>query len=167
MKSSRVSRTLLMLFLALAFASGCYDRSRPTHIGRAAKDFSLQDADRSVTLNQFRGQVVILNFWASWCEPCVEELPSLMSLQERVRKNGVTVLGISIDVDDAAYHRFLNQRQVNFLTVRDPDQKIAAMYGTSGWPETYIIDRQGVMRRKFIGPVDWNSPEVMRFLSDL
>jgi len=77
------------------------------------------------------------------------------------------VLGISIDVDDAAYHRFLNQRQVNFLTVRDPDQRIAAMYGTSGWPETYIIDRQGVMRRKFIGPVDWTSPEVMRFLRDL
>ena len=77
------------------------------------------------------------------------------------------MLGISIDVDDAAYHRFLNQRQVNFLTVRDPDQRIAAMYGTSGWPETYIIDRQGVMRRKFIGPVDWTSPEVMRFLRDL
>jgi peroxiredoxin len=83
------------------------------------------------------------------------------------RGNGVVVLGISIDVDDAAYHRFLNQRQVNFLTVRDPDQRIAAMYGTSGWPETYIIDRQGVMRRKFIGPVDWTSPEVMRFLRDL
>jgi peroxiredoxin len=90
-----------------------------------------------------------------------------MNLQQRTRGNGVVVLGISIDVDDAAYHRFLNQRQVNFLTVRDPDQRIAAMYGTSGWPETYIIDRQGVMRRKFIGPVDWTSPEVMRFLRDL
>jgi len=165
MKSSYVRRALLLIFLVSA--SRCYDRSRPTHIGQAAKDFSLQDSDRRVTLNQFRGQVVILNFWASWCEPCVEELPSLMNLQQRTRGNGVVVLGISIDVDDAAYHRFLNQRQVNFLTVRDPDQRIAAMYGTSGWPETYIIDRQGVMRRKFIGPVDWTSPEVMRFLRDL
>ena len=165
MKTSRVWQALL-LFL-LAGVVGCYDRSRPTHIGQAAKDFTLRDSDRSVTLNQFRGQVVILNFWATWCAPCVEELPSLMNLQQRAQRNGVVVLGISIDVDDAAYHRFLNQRQVNFITVRDPEQRVAAMYGTSGWPETYIIDRQGVMRRKYIGPVDWNSPEVMRFLSDL
>ena len=83
MKSSYVRRALLLIFLVSA--SGCYDRSRPTHIGQAAKDFSLQDSDRRVTLNQFRGQVVILNFWASWCEPCVEELPSLMNLQQRTR----------------------------------------------------------------------------------
>jgi cytochrome c biogenesis protein CcmG/thiol:disulfide interchange protein DsbE len=164
-QSFRVLRALILL--GLVGAAGCYDRSRPTHIGQAAKDFSLQDSDRKISLNQFHGQIVILNFWASWCEPCVEELPSLMNLQDRVRKNGVVVLGISIDVDDAAYHRFLNQRQVNFLTVRDPEQKVAAMYGTSGWPETYIIDRHGVMRRKFIGPVDWTSPEVMRFLGDI
>lgn len=165
MKCSRVWRALLLVFLVCA--GGCYDRSRPTHIGQVAKDFSLQDSDRTVALNQFRGQVVILNFWASWCEPCVEELPSLMNLQQRTRGSGVVVLGISIDVDEVAYHRFLSQKQVNFLTVRDPDQRIAAMYGTSGWPETYIIDRQGVMRRKFIGPVDWTSPEVMLFLRDL
>jgi cytochrome c biogenesis protein CcmG, thiol:disulfide interchange protein DsbE len=165
MKSYRALRTLVLF--ALVAATGCYDNSRPTHIGQAAKDFIVQDSDRKISLNQFRGQVVILNFWASWCEPCVEELPSLMNLQDRTRKNGVVVLGISIDVDDAAYHRFLNQRQVNFVTVRDPEQKVAAMYGTSGWPETYIIDRQGVMRRKFIGPVDWTSPEVVRFLRDM
>jgi len=76
-------------------------------------------------------------------------------------------LGVSIDVDQAAYHRFLKERNVNFLTVLDPEQKVAGMYGTSGWPETYIIDRQGVLRRKFIGPVDWNSQEVVQFLSKL
>ena len=79
----------------------------------------------------------------------------------------MVVLGVSIDVDQSAYHRFLKERNVNFLTVLDPEQKVAGTYGTSGWPETYIIDRQGVMRRKFIGPVDWNSPEVVQFLSKL
>ena len=88
-------------------------------------------------------------------------------MQERLRGKGVTVLGVSIDVDGDAYHRFLKQRNVNFLTVRDPEQKVATTYGTAGWPETYVIDRQGVMRRKFIGPVDWNSPEVIDFLSKL
>jgi peroxiredoxin len=136
-------------------------------MGDAARDFSVQDSDRRVSLNQFRGQVLVLNFWATWCPPCVEELPSLMSMQERTRAKGVVVLGISIDVDDNAYHRFLQQRNVNFLTVRDPDQKVASMYGTSGWPETYVIDRQGKLRRKFVGPVDWNSPDVVHFLSEL
>ena len=151
----------------MVLATACYSGSRPPRVGSAAKDFSLRDSDRNVTLAQFRGQVLVLNFWATWCPPCEEELPSLMRMQDRLRARGVTVLGVSIDVDGDEYHRFLKQRSVNFLTVRDPEQKIPALYGTSGWPETYIIDRQGVMRRKFIGAVDWTSPEVVDYLSKL
>jgi peroxiredoxin len=120
-----------------------------------------------VSLNQFRGQIVVLNFWATWCPPCVEELPSLMTMQERMKGRGVVVVGVSIDTDSNAYHRFLRERGINFLTVRDPGEAVARMYGTSGWPETYIIDRQGVVRRKFIGAVDWSAPEVVEFLSKL
>jgi cytochrome c biogenesis protein CcmG, thiol:disulfide interchange protein DsbE len=148
-------------------ASSCYSGSRPSHIGDPAKDFTVQDSDRRVSLNQFRGQVVVLNFWATWCPPCIEELPSMATMQDRMRSRGIVVLGVSIDVDEDAYHRFLRQRGVNFLTVRDPEQKVATMYGTTGWPETYIIDRQGVLRRKFVGAVDWNSPEVLQFLARL
>jgi cytochrome c biogenesis protein CcmG, thiol:disulfide interchange protein DsbE len=163
-----VKRFLLLLTLsATLLPSGCFTSSRPPHIGDAARDFTVQDSDRKVSLNQFRGQVVVLNFWATWCPPCVQELPSLIAMQERLRGKGVTVLGVSIDVDGNAYHRFLKLRNVTFLTVRDPEQKVATTYGTAGWPETYVIDRQGVMRRKFIGPVDWNSPEVIDFLSKL
>jgi cytochrome c biogenesis protein CcmG, thiol:disulfide interchange protein DsbE len=91
----------------------------------------------------------------------------MMNMQERMRGKGVSVLGVSIDVDSDAYHRFLKLRNVNFLTVRDPEQKVATMYGTTGWPESYVIDRQGVLRRKFVGAVDWNSPEVLDFLGKL
>jgi peroxiredoxin len=136
-------------------------------VGIAAKEFTVQDADHQVSLNQFRGQVVIVNFWATWCPPCTEELPSLMDMQNQLRSRGVVVLGVSIDVDSDAYHRFLKQRNVNFVTVLDPEQKVAGMYGTSGWPESYIIDRQGVLRRKVVGPINWNSPEVMQFLTKL
>jgi cytochrome c biogenesis protein CcmG, thiol:disulfide interchange protein DsbE len=152
---------------AITFSAGCYNGTRPPHVGSAAKEFSVQDSDRKLSLDQFRGQVVVLNFWATWCPPCVEELPSLMNLQDRMRERGVTVLGVSIDVDGDAYHRFLKLHNINFLTVRDPAQKVAGMYGTTGWPETYIIDRQGVLRRKFVGPVDWNSSEVIGFLDRL
>ena len=147
--------------------ASCYTGSRPPHVGAAAKEFTVQDSDHQVSLNQFRGQIVVLNFWASWCAPCNQELPSIMDMQNRLRGRGVVVLGVSIDVDGDAYHRFLQERNVNFVTVRDPEQKVANMYGTSMWPESYVIDRQGVLRRKIVGPINWDSPEVMQFLNKL
>jgi len=159
--------SLVAALLLLAILVSCNRGSHPQRVGEAAPDFTLQDSDQKVALNQFRGKVVVLNFWATWCPPCNEELPSLMSLQEHTRAKGIVVLGISIDVDADAYHRFVKQRSVNFLTVRDPEQKISDLYGTHGWPETYIIDRQGVVRRKVIGPINWNSPDVAEFLNKL
>jgi len=158
---------LVAAWLAMLLSAGCYSGSRPPHVGSPAKEFSVTDSDHTVSLNQYRGQIVLVNFWATWCPPCVEELPSLMTLQDRMKGRGVVVVGVSIDVDGDAYHRFLKLHGINFLTVRDPEQKVAGMYGTSGWPETYIIDRQGVMRRKFVGPVDWNAPDIVDFLSKL
>jgi cytochrome c biogenesis protein CcmG/thiol:disulfide interchange protein DsbE len=162
-----VKRFLSLLLLSMSMLTGCYSGTRPPRIGNPAKEFSVQDSDRKVSLDQFRGQIVVLNFWATWCPPCLEELPSLMTMQERMRGRGVVVVGVSIDVDQDAYHRFLKQQGINFLTVRDPQQKVAGLYGTTGWPETYIIDRQGVLRRKFVGAVDWNEPEIVQFLSRL
>lgn len=127
----------------------------------------MQDSDRTVALNQFRGQIVVLNFWATWCDPCVEEMPSLVEMQRRMKAKGVTVVAVSIDENESAYRSFLKQHGVDLLTVRDPGQKTPALYGTRGWPETFIIDRNGVMRRKFIGAVDWTEPEITDFLSKL
>jgi peroxiredoxin len=146
---------------------GCYGNGRPPRIGSNAPDFTVQDSDHKVTLSQFRGRVVVLNFWATWCPPCVEETPSLVRMQARLKDKGVVVLAVSIDDDDAAYHRFLKEYGVNMVTVRDEARKAATLYGTFGWPETFVIDRQGVVRRKFIGPVEWTSPEVTDYLGRL
>jgi cytochrome c biogenesis protein CcmG/thiol:disulfide interchange protein DsbE len=91
----------------------------------------------------------------------------MIQMQTRLKDKGVVVLAVSIDDDDAAYHKFLKDYSVNMVTVRDEAKKAATLYGTFGWPETYVIDRNGVIRRKFIGPVDWNSPEVTDYLSKL
>jgi cytochrome c biogenesis protein CcmG, thiol:disulfide interchange protein DsbE len=127
----------------------------------------VQDSQTRVTLSQFRGQVVVLNFWATWCPPCIEEMPSLVAMQRRMKDKGVTVVAVSVDVDEGAYRQFVKDHNVNLLTVRDPDQKSNALYGTSKFPETYVIDRSGVTRRKFIGAVDWTAPEITDFLSKL
>ncbi len=155
---------LLALLLAL---SACYSGSRPPRIGSVAPNFTVQDAQTKVTLSQLRGQVVVLNFWATWCAPCVEEMPSLVEMQRRMKAKGVTVLAVSVDVDASAYRQFVKDHNVNLLTVRDPDQKSNQLYGTFIFPETYVIDRNGIMRRKFIGAVDWTAPDVTDFLGKL
>jgi peroxiredoxin len=157
----------LLASLLLMALSGCYSGSRPPRIGSNALDFTIQDGQSKVTLSQFRGQVVVLNFWATWCPPCIEEMPSLVEMQRRFKAKGVTVLAVSVDVDESAYRQFVKDHNVNLLTVRDPDQKSSALYGTFKFPETYIVDRNGVIRRKFIGAVDWTAPEVTDFLGKL
>jgi peroxiredoxin len=147
--------------------AGCYSGTRPPRIGTAAPNFTVQDSDRKLTLTDYRGKVVVLNFWATWCPPCVEEMPSLLQMQQRLKDKGVTVLAVSLDADDGAYHKFLKDHGVNVITVRDPDMKSSDLYGTFKYPETYIIDRNGVLQRKFIGAVDWNQPDVLDFLTKL
>jgi cytochrome c biogenesis protein CcmG/thiol:disulfide interchange protein DsbE len=159
--------SVIIFSLILLALSGCYSGSRPPRIGTAAPDFTVKDSDRTVTLSQLKGQVVVLNFWATWCPPCIEEMPSLVRMQQRMQAKGVTVLAVSIDVDEGNYKRFLRDHGVSLLSVRDPDQKSNSLYGTSKFPETYVIDRGGVVRRKFIGAVDWTEPEIIDFLGKL
>lgn len=97
----------------------------------------------------------------------MEEIPSLVEMQRRMKSKGITVLAVSVDVDENAYKQFVKDHNVNLLTVRDPNQKSNELYGTFKFPETYVIDRKGIMRRKFIGAVDWTDPEIAEFLSRL
>ena len=145
----------------------CYSGTRAPRIGSAAPDFTLQDSQTRVTLSQFRGKVLVLNFWGTFCPPCIEEMPSLVEMQRRMQAKGVVVLAVSIDDDDSAYRRFLKEHSINLLTVRDAEKRVPTLYGTHGWPETYIIDRNGTMQRKFIGAVDWTDPEITGFLGKL
>ena len=159
----------IIFFLGLIWRAGNGGLlSARGHRGSARRhqDFVVQDAERRVTLSQFKGQVVVLNFWASWCPPCVAETPSLVRMQQKLKDKGVVVVAISAD-DNGAYHRFINKYGMDFVTVRDPSAKIQHMYGTIQIPETYIIDRDGVLRRKFANAFDWSTPEVTDFLSKL
>lgn len=160
-------RSFFPIALLTLLLSGCYSGSRPPRIGTNAPDFTVRDSERTVKLSDYRGQVVVLNFWASWCPPCIEETPSLVQMQTRLKDKGIIVLAVSEDADEAAYHRFLQRFNSNLVSVRDPSAKTKGLYGTVLIPETYIIDRQGVVRRKFVSAVDWNSPEVVDFLTKL
>jgi peroxiredoxin len=159
---------LTAAFVACFFLlTGCDRGSRPNLIGRSAPDFTVSDSERTVSLHEYEGKkVVVLNFWASWCAPCVEEMPSLTQMQRQLNDQ-VTVLAVATDQDPDAYRRFVREHTLDFVTVNDAAQKSNAEYGTWVWPETYIIDRKGVVRRKFIGPVEWTNPTIVSYLRKL
>jgi cytochrome c biogenesis protein CcmG/thiol:disulfide interchange protein DsbE len=149
--------------LSLLF-SGC--NPHPRMIGAQAPDFTVQDSDRTVSLHALRGKPVVLNFWTTWCPQCVEEMPSLVQLQKRMGSR-ITVLAVSWDASESDYRKFLRDHQIDLLTVRDPQKMTSDLYGATGQPETYIIDAAGKLRRKFVGPVAWNSPEIIEYLNQL
>jgi peroxiredoxin len=151
--------------LILSLAPGCNRGAHPAQTGKMAPDFTVADGTNTIHLASYRGHVVLLNFWATWCSPCVAELPSLLELHHD--QPNLTILAVSIDEDPDAYSNFLLRRHVDLITVRDPAQKAARLYHTDMWPETYLIDRQGVIRRKFVGTTDWSSPDIRALLKSL
>ena len=158
-------RVWVSLVLGILVVTGCDRGSHPGNIDKPAPQFVLGDGSRTVDLSKFRGRVVVLNLWATFCAPCIEELPSLLALQKQMPE--LAVVAVSMDQDPDIYRRFLVEHHVDVLTVRDADQQVNALYGTVQIPETYIIDKRGVLRRKFIGAQDWTSPEITGYLAKL
>lgn len=148
-----------------ALLAGCSRGPQPRMIGSKAPDFTVTDSDRTVSLHDLHGKIVVLNFWTSWCAPCVEEMPSLVQLQKRMPQ--IAVLAVSTDQDESEYHKFLIRYQIDLLTVRDAAENSSRLYGTTGQPETFIIDTGGTIRRKFVGAIDWTSPQIIEYFNKL
>lgn len=160
-----MSRLSFALLLSAAVLSGCNRGNRPAQVGKKAPDFTVSDGTSTIRLSDHRGKLVLLNFWASWCGPCVQETPGLEQLHRD--RPDIQILAVSVDTDADAYQRFLRRFRVDVPTVMDPEQKAAKLYHTDGWPESYIIDRNGIIRRKIIGDPDWSNPEIRTFLKNL
>ena len=155
-----------LLTVALVYVIYTAIHERVVQAGDSAPHFTIAtDNGRTVSLPDFGGKVLVLNFWASWCPPCVEETPSLSQFARQYASRGVVVLGVSVDRDPAAYRRFLGKYSPAFLTVRD--SQLHEEYGTFMYPETYIIDARGKVVQKLAAPADWMSPDVTRFIDSL
>lgn len=165
MTHRRLAVIATISLFCLLLATGC-DRGRhPRELGKLAPAFTLHNGAQTVSLSQYRGQVVLLNFWASWCAPCVDELPSLLALHHRLP--GLVILGVSIDSDPQAYRSFLAENQIDFPTIRDPSEATMHRYGTVQIPESYLIDRSGHILRKYVSEQDWTNPEIVGTLSSI
>ena len=155
--------------LLVLFAHPQYQQGEPSLRGRPEKDFALTLDGKAARLSDLRGKVVVLNFWASWCPPCRDEAPALNQLQRHIAPSGGVVLGVNAGVDDspAGYEDFLKTYNIAFPTYLDLSKQIALSYGTTVYPETYVINRKGRIDRKIIGPQDWTSPTMMAYLDSV
>lgn len=155
----------LFFVLPLAVLPACNRGTRPQQPGEVAPNFTISDGTNTVNLASYRGHVVLLNFWFSTCPPCIAELPSLLELHRDMPR--LDIIAVSVDQDENTYRRFVAAHHMDLINVRNPSQSVPTLYRTEAFPETYLIDRNGVIRYKFVSNQDWNDPEIRSMIKNL
>lgn len=167
---------LMALLAVVLFARGGLAQTRSgrgaeewPQLGFLAPDFALRDLNgRRVKLSDFRGkQAVFLNFWASWCPSCQEEMPTMEKLYQQFRGRGLEIIAVSVDKDRADVAKFVKTHAVKFPVLLDPDFTVAQEYRVTGIPTHYFIDRKGIIRSREVGSKDWSRPGTWRAIEEL
>ena len=137
------------------------DQLFPVTIGSQAPDFRAKTlgSNQYKSMADYKGQVIVLNVWATWCGPCKDELPSLQRLYSEYGPKGLKLVAVSIDdfVSEDSIRKFANNYGISFEVLHDSTHAIERVYQTTGYPETFVIGPEGTIRKKWIGPDDWNS----------
>ncbi|MCJ7629155.1 MAG: redoxin domain-containing protein [Longimicrobiales bacterium] len=154
------------------------DSLNPVVAGGPAPDFATYDLQgTSRSLEDYRGKVVLLNIWATWCTPCKEEMPSMQRLYEEIRDEEFQVLAVSIDRAPSDYdpknpldgklRAFADSLGLTFTILHDPSGEITTTYQTTGVPESFVLDRDGIIFKKITGPMAWDAPQNVQFIERL
>ena len=150
---------LSLVFFFPLFIAACGPPPDVAKVGEPAPDFTLMDLQgKTWTLSELKGQVVFINFWATWCPPCREEMPSMEKLYKILPKDKFKMLALLNRDAPAMAENFAKKLGLTMPILNDQGNDAGAKYGLTGVPETYIVDKQGVLREKFIGPAQWDSP---------
>ncbi len=162
MRFKRALLTFVVAIFAVSISTSCKKNAGP-QTGALTPAITLSDLDgKSLTLNELRGRVVVLNFWATWCPPCVNEMPSLQKLHEALADKGLSVVAVSVDERFSDIEKFVESFDLTFTILHDEGMKVSRAYQTFKFPETYIIGRDGRLRSKVVGERDWVEPSVIR-----
>lgn len=138
-------------------------------IGQTAPDFTLTGLDgRPVTLSALRGKVVVVNFWATWCPPCRQEMPSMELLHQELADEGLVILAINVEKQGRQnVASFFQTLEVTFPVVIDEEEAVQSLYGVSKFPESFIVGKDGVIADKIIGAIDWADPRAIAYFRGL
>jgi cytochrome c biogenesis protein CcmG/thiol:disulfide interchange protein DsbE len=159
----------VVVAVAFAFVHLAEHKGYALKAGSEAPGFRLPSlAGGEVDLASQRGKVVVLNFWATWCPPCVAEMPSLERLHRALSPEGLSVVTVSTDEDEAELRRFVAERALTLPVLKDPGGRVAAAeYRTTGYPETFVVDRGGRVLQHVVGPSEWDSAERLAYFRGL
>jgi len=167
-------KTLILLIvlisgIALVLIMQPSKAPKVTSKGSTPVDFELMDMNRNTfKLSAMRGSVVFINFWATWCQSCIEEMPSIERMSRLLSNDSkfkmVTIL-YKDDIVNAS--NFMRQNSFTFPVYLNPDESAARNFGITGVPETFIIDKKGFLRDKVIGPAEWDSPRIIQTFQNL
>jgi peroxiredoxin len=151
---------LLLALLAWLLAQGSRPAA-PIALGLEAPGFALPalNAGAEVSLASLRGRVVLVNFWATWCKPCEDEMPAMERLYDQLRDEAFEMLAVSVDDGSEEVRAFQERLALSFPILLDRDKKVAAAYQSFRFPETFLIDQEGILVARFIGPKEWDAPE--------
>lgn len=153
--------SILFLFLTFAVRDAvCLDAA--PQIGKLAPEFSLTDVNgKKINLSDYKGKVILINFWATFCKPCKAEMPSLNNLFLEFREKGLIVLAISTDDSEKPVHSFIKEKSIAFPVLMDKDQEVYFdQYGVLGLPTSFLIDREGIIRDKIRGERVWDAQDM-------
>jgi len=136
--------------------------------GASAPDFELRDLEgREVKLADLRGRVVLVNFWATWCKPCEDEMPAMERLYRSLEPEGFELLAVSVDEGQSEVRAFEQRLGITFPILLDPDQSVSELYQTTGFPESVLVDAQGRIIDRFVGPRDWDAEVYVERIREL
>lgn len=162
MKAQWIAVAAVVAILAAGLALGLKLKPEifPVQVGSTAPAFTATDlaTGQKVTLADYKGDVVLLNVWATWCEPCKVEMPSLEQLQQDLGPHGLKIVAVSIDQGGpGVVRRYVDDMGLTFQVLHDPSAQIERIYQTTGVPESFVINRAGKIEKKVVGPTDWNA----------
>lgn len=161
----------LFIFLTLLFIISCQKKSETPFLkeGSIVPNIILRSADGTSnwSLENEKAPVVIINFWATWCFSCKEQMPSMKRFFQERKGKGVKLITILFRDDPFRAMEFMQERGYDFPVTVDPDLKIAQLFGVTGVPETYIINRERILLNRIIGPFDWDSPDFKQYIDGL
>jgi cytochrome c biogenesis protein CcmG, thiol:disulfide interchange protein DsbE len=157
---------LAVICLVLGWTLSHVDETAPQMVeGSTVPDWSFSNRQgRSLSFGQLRGKVLLINFWATWCPPCLEELPSLDSLRQTIASQPILLFAFSADTSWEPIDKLMSPNGYGITVYADFQRTLATRFGTLKYPETYIVDKKGIIRLKVIGPTNWMAPEIRSFL---
>jgi cytochrome c biogenesis protein CcmG, thiol:disulfide interchange protein DsbE len=173
-KQLAIGCAVLAIVAAIAYGATQYLRKElfPVELGTKAPDFTaftLDSIPKEKRLADYRGKVLMINVWATWCLPCRVEMPSIEALNKAYASKGLQIVAVSIDDPgtDSTIRAFVKQYGLTFEVLHDAQGKISDLYDVTGYPETFIIGKDGIIRKKLMSATDWNSPDARALMDRL